>query len=177
MARVVVIGGGLGGMASAARLAKLGHEVTLLERMPQLGGAVSFVTSEGFSWDAGPTSTLLPGVLRDLFRKSGRPLEKELELVPLELVREHHFADGTSVTLPGGSRGAQVTAIDEAEGYSFVMARACRVVRRHVGPAAPQLLRTAVAPRDHRQGRQRPARHPHHDGQGGEEGVQGQTPA
>jgi len=112
MARVVVIGGGFGGMASAARLAKRGHEVTLLERLPQLGGALAFVESEGFAWDAGPTSTLLPAVVRDLFRKSGRPLERELELVPREIVREHHFADGSTVALPGGSRAAQIDAVD-----------------------------------------------------------------
>ena len=41
VARVVVVGGGFGGLASAARLAKLGHEVTLLERLDTLGGAVS----------------------------------------------------------------------------------------------------------------------------------------
>ncbi|WP_235739175.1 FAD-dependent oxidoreductase [Nocardioides alcanivorans] len=34
MARVVVIGGGFGGMAAAARLAKRGHEVTVVERLP-----------------------------------------------------------------------------------------------------------------------------------------------
>ncbi len=112
MARVVVIGGGFGGMASAARLAKLGHEVTLLEQLPHLGGALSFVEADGFAWDAGPVTTLLPAVLRDLFRKSGRTLDRELDLVPREVVREHHFADGTSVTLPGGSRGAQIMAID-----------------------------------------------------------------
>ena len=33
MARVVVVGGGLGGLAAAARLAKLGHDVTLVERL------------------------------------------------------------------------------------------------------------------------------------------------
>ncbi|MEJ7834177.1 MAG: FAD-dependent oxidoreductase, partial [Nocardioides sp.] len=95
MARVVVVGGGLGGLASAARLAKLGHEVTLLESSPSLGGALSSVTEGGFTWDAGPTSTLLPAVLRDLFRKSGRPLEAELgdELEPLEVIREHRFED------------------------------------------------------------------------------------
>ncbi len=113
MARVVVIGGGFGGMASAARLAKRGHEVTLLERLPTLGGALGFVESEGFAWEAGPSSTLLPAVVRDLFRKSGRPLERELDLVPREIIREHHFADGSSVALPGGSRAAQIAAIDE----------------------------------------------------------------
>ncbi len=113
MARVVVVGGGFGGLASAVRLAKLGHEGTLVERSAALGGALSEVTEDGFAWDAGPTYTLLPAVIRDLFRKSGRPVERELELVPLDLVREHRFEDGTSVRLPGGSRSAQIAAFDE----------------------------------------------------------------
>jgi UDP-galactopyranose mutase len=52
-------------------------------------------------------------VIRDLFRKSGRPVERELELVPLDVVREHRFEDGSSVAVPGGSRAAQVAAFDE----------------------------------------------------------------
>ena len=112
MARVVVIGGGFGGLASAARLAKLGHDVTLLERTATLGGALGVESEGGFTWDAGPTATLLPAVLRDLFRKSGRPLERELDLVPLDVVREHRFEDGTSVALPSGSRAAQIAAFD-----------------------------------------------------------------
>jgi phytoene dehydrogenase-like protein len=112
--RVVVVGGGFGGMASAARLAKLGHEVTLLERSGRLGGALSTVEDQGFAWDAGPHTTLLPAVLRDLFRKSGRPLEREVgELEPRELIREHRFEDLTSVRIPGGSRSAQKAAFDE----------------------------------------------------------------
>jgi phytoene dehydrogenase-like protein len=113
MARVVVVGGGFGGLASAVRLAKLGHEVTLVEQSATLGGALCEVTADGFAWDAGPTYTLLPAVIRDLFRKSGRPVERELELVPLDLVREHRFEDDTSVRLPGGSRAAQAAAFDE----------------------------------------------------------------
>ncbi len=117
MARVVVIGGGYGGLASAARLAKIGHDVTLLEAGPRLGGAIGYVEQDGFRWDAGPTSTLLPAVMRDLFRKSGRALEKEVELVPVEPVRQHRFPDDDIVLdLPGGSRGAQIAAVDEALG-------------------------------------------------------------
>jgi UDP-galactopyranose mutase len=108
----VVVGGGFGGMAAAARLAKTGHDVTLLERAATLGGALSTVELDGFAWDAGPTSTLLPAVIRDLFRKSGRPLERELDLQPLEPVREHRFADGSVLRLPGGSRAAQLAAFD-----------------------------------------------------------------
>jgi phytoene dehydrogenase-like protein len=117
MARVVVIGGGYGGLASAARLAKMGHEVTLLEAGPRLGGAIGYVEQDGFRWDSGPTSTLLPAVMRDLFRKSGRALEKEVELVPVEPVRQHRFPDDDVVlNLPGGSRAAQIAAVDEAFG-------------------------------------------------------------
>ncbi|NPC95401.1 NAD(P)/FAD-dependent oxidoreductase [Nocardioides sp. zg-DK7169] len=112
MARVVVIGGGLGGTATSARLAKLGHDVTLLERGDRLGGALVPVEQDGFSWDAGPSSTLLPAVLRDLFRKSGRPLERELELVAMDLVREHRFEDGSTLRLPS-SRAGQLHAVDE----------------------------------------------------------------
>lgn len=111
MSRVVVIGGGFGGLASAARLAKLGHEVTLLERSTTLGGALAPVSEGGFTWDAGATSTLLPAVIRDLFRKSGRPVERELDLVQLDVLREHRFEDGTAVTLPAG-RAAQIAAFD-----------------------------------------------------------------
>ena len=112
MARVVVVGGGFGGMAAAARLAKLGHDVTLLERADHLGGALTSVEHDGFTWDAGPASTLLPAVVRDLFRKSGRPLERELDLQPLDPVREHRFGDGSSVRVPGGSRAAQLAAFE-----------------------------------------------------------------
>ena len=116
MARVVVVGGGFGGLASAARLAKLGHEVTLLEASPRLGGALGTVEQDGFRWDSGPTATLLPAVIRDFFRKSGRPADKEIDLVPVEPVQQHRFGDGTVLDLPGGSRAAQLEAVGAALG-------------------------------------------------------------
>jgi phytoene dehydrogenase-like protein len=112
VARVVVVGGGYGGLASAVRLAKLGHDVTLVERSGSLGGALGTVAEDGFTWDAGPTYTLLPAVVRDLFRKSGRPVERELDLVPLPVLREHRFEDGSRLALPSG-RAAQIAAFDE----------------------------------------------------------------
>src|SRR3954466_8512401 len=113
MARVVVVGGGFGGTAAAARLAKNGHQVTVVERRQRLGGAVGFVERDGFRWDAGPTSTALPAVLRDLFRKSGRALGRELGAVPVEPMREHRFTDGTRVSMPSGSRAAQLDAVGD----------------------------------------------------------------
>jgi UDP-galactopyranose mutase len=161
MSRVVVVGGGFGGTAAAARLAKQGHQVTLVERLDRLGGAVGFVERDGYRWDAGPTSTALPAVVRDLFRKSGRPLERELDLVPVEPMREHRFEDGTVLAMPSGNRSAQLEAVDAALGaglgqqwvdhvHSF--AETWDVLRRvylerpwspdHVDKASTALLRT-----------------------------------
>ncbi len=111
--RVAVVGGGYAGLATAARLAKLGHEVTVLEASERVGGAVGSVERDGFRWDSGPSHTLLPAVLRDLFRKSGRPLERELDLVPVQPGRRHVFEDDTEIDLPVGSRGDQATAWEE----------------------------------------------------------------
>jgi len=116
MARVVVIGGGFGGLASAARLAKLGHEVTLLEGSSRLGGALGYVEEDGFRWDSGPTATLLPAVIRDFFRKSGRAADKEIDLVPVDPMQQHRFDDDTVLDLPGGSRAAQLDAVSDALG-------------------------------------------------------------
>ena len=110
MSQVVVLGGGFGGLAGALRLAKLGHEVTLVEP-GELGGALAPFSVDGFTWDGSATHTLLPAVVRDLFRKTGRPLERELDLEPLDCLREHWFADGSSLVLAAG-QGAQVEAFD-----------------------------------------------------------------
>jgi phytoene dehydrogenase-like protein len=161
MSRLLVVGGGFGGAAAAARLAKLGHEVTLVERRDRIGGAVGYVERDGFRWDAGPTSTALPAVLRDLFRKSGRPLERELDLVPVEPVREHRFADGTALSMPSGSRAAQLEAVEGSLGgglgrqwvdYVHGFADTWDTLRRaflerpwspaHVEPSTTALLRT-----------------------------------
>lgn len=122
MARVVVVGGGIAGTATAARLAKLRHDVVLLERLDRLGGAVGFLEQDGYRWDTGPSTTALPAAVRDLFRKSGRPLERELELVPVQPLREHRFDDGTALPLPSGSRGVQIDAVGEALGRDAAQA-------------------------------------------------------
>ena len=110
MAKVVVVGAGLGGLAAAVRLAKLGHEVIVCERGDRIGGAIGSLEADGFRWDTGPAWTTLPAALRDLFRKSGRPLEQVAELVPVPGPRRHVFADGATLDLPVLDRAGQSRA-------------------------------------------------------------------
>ncbi|MFI5552078.1 phytoene desaturase family protein [Streptomyces sp. NPDC051738] len=117
MARIVVIGAGMGAMAAAARLAVAGHRVAVYERTETYGGAVRRLERDGFGFDTGPGLLPLPAVYRDLFIKTGKePLEACVELVQVDPSARHVFADGTEVSLPNASRAGVVTALDEALG-------------------------------------------------------------
>lgn len=97
MASIVVVGGSLPGMAAAARLAKAGHRVTLVEQSDHLGGRLA---------EPGVWAPVLgfPAPLRDLFRKSGRAFDAEFGRRGLTLVAAppavHTFADGSTLAWP-----------------------------------------------------------------------------
>ena len=69
MSRVVVVGGGLGGLASAALLGRAGHEVTLLEANPWLGGKSRRIELDGRRMDTGPSLLTFPGVWEEFMRR------------------------------------------------------------------------------------------------------------
>jgi phytoene dehydrogenase-like protein len=68
---VVVVGGGIGGMATAGLLAKDGYSVTLVEAMPRLGGRAGLWEKDGFRFDTGPSWYLMPEVFDHWYRLMG----------------------------------------------------------------------------------------------------------
>lgn len=115
MSNVVVVGGGFAGLSSAARIAKLRHQVTLVEASDRLGGRLHGYTVGDHTWQLQRDTVTLPGVFRDLFRKSGRPMDKTLDFTKTT-GRRHIFKDGTVLDLPLGNRGDQNEAIVEVFG-------------------------------------------------------------
>jgi phytoene desaturase len=116
MTRVVVVGAGIGGLAAAARLADLGHAVTVVEQAASVGGQVGVYSRDGFSFDTGPTTLTLPAVYRDLFRTTGRPLEREFDLTTVEPAWHVRFADGVELDLPNASRAGTLHELRAAFG-------------------------------------------------------------
>ncbi|WNM27382.1 phytoene desaturase family protein [Demequina capsici] len=82
--RIVVIGGGIGGLATAGLLARGGARVTLLERHAQLGGRAGRWQRAGYTWDTGPSWYLMPEAFDQFFALMGRRVEDELDLVDLD---------------------------------------------------------------------------------------------
>jgi phytoene desaturase len=82
--KVLVIGAGPGGLTAAALLAKAGLDVTVLERLPHVGGRTSTFQAQGFKFDHGPTFFHYPQVLEGVMQTLGYDLWRELDLRRLD---------------------------------------------------------------------------------------------
>jgi len=88
MSTVGVIGGGMGGLAAALRLARLGHRVTLFEARSQLGGLAGNESHEGLVFDTGAYLLLDRPGLERAFAWLGLQLADEVDLVRVDDVCE-----------------------------------------------------------------------------------------
>jgi len=140
VARVVVVGAGLGGLAAAARLAASGHRVTVCEQAPATGGKLGWYARDGFAFDTGPSLLTLPAVYRDLFLSTGSRLEDVVPLTPVDPVCHYRFADGVELDMPNVSRSRIAAAWDDAVGggagadWTSFMERAARIWDATRGP-------------------------------------------
>ena len=101
---VVVVGGGFSGLASAGLLAASGHQVTLLEKQPALGGRAGRLERDGFTFDTGPSWYLMPEVIEHWFELMGTSTRQELELVDLDIGYRTWFeGDRSPVDMPTGA--------------------------------------------------------------------------
>ncbi|HEX8335403.1 MAG TPA: phytoene desaturase family protein [Pyrinomonadaceae bacterium] len=96
--RAVVIGGGLGGLATAVRLAAAGWRVEVCEQGPRLGGKMNTFVSEGFRFDTGPSLITMPWVFEELFEAAGSSLALHVKLAPVRPLADYVYPDGTRFT-------------------------------------------------------------------------------
>lgn len=97
----IVIGAGVGGLATAALLAKDGYHVTVLEKNEQAGGRASQLKKQGFTFDMGPSWYLMPDVFEKFFHNFGYSVSDFLKLQRLSPQYRIFFADKTQVEITG----------------------------------------------------------------------------
>jgi phytoene desaturase len=123
----------MGGMAVAARLAVKRHQVTVVEQSATYGGKVGSVERDGFVFDTGPSLLTIPAVYRELFNKTGGPLEASVDLVDLDPAFGYRFPDGVTVDMPGVDPGVCAHVLGQSLGgtaeadWRAFMARAAAI--------------------------------------------------
>lgn len=139
MARIVVIGAGIGGLAAATRLQALGHQVTVCEQSGAVGGKLGTYARDGYRFDTGPSLLTMPEVFTELFAATGDPLESTLDLQRVDPHCHYRFGDGSQLEVPA-DRAALSVALREsfgaqaAEDWRALQARAERMWAVSRGP-------------------------------------------
>ena len=99
MKHVIIIGAGMGGLATALRLQHHGFEVTVVEKQAQPGGRSNVIEENGFRADMGPTILVMKDTFEEMYRSIGRDINERLEFVQLDPNYRVYFHDDTYIDL------------------------------------------------------------------------------
>ncbi len=110
----LIIGAGLGGIAAAARLARSGYRVTVLEKNARPGGRCDRLVRDGHRFDIGPTLFLMPEVFAETYAALGARMEDHLDLRRIDPTYRIRFEDGLQLALTSdlNAMQAQLDAVE-----------------------------------------------------------------
>ncbi len=120
MKSAIIIGSGVGGLATAGLLAKEGYAVRLFEKNEQFGGRVGMFEAEGFRFDMGPSWYLMPDVFEHFFALMGERVEDHLQLVRLETSYRIFFKDEGKCIDLHSDLGRDRATLESLEAGSYV---------------------------------------------------------
>ncbi|MCF2164791.1 MULTISPECIES: phytoene desaturase family protein [Halobacterium] len=119
---VTVVGGGFGGLAAAAYLARAGASVTLLEQHDTVGGRAGVLERDGFRFDTGPSWYLMPDVFERFFDHFDHDPHDFYELTRLDPQYRVFWTDGDSATIEPNRRNAHELFESYEEGAGDALA-------------------------------------------------------
>jgi Phytoene dehydrogenase and related proteins len=105
--KIVIIGSGFGGLASAIRMRAKGYDVTLVEKHPDLGGRARVFKKGDFTYDGGPTVITAPYLFDELFSLFNKKISDYVKIVPLNLWYRFVFNDGDTFDYSGQEKAME----------------------------------------------------------------------
>lgn len=103
MKQAIVIGSGIGGIASALRLRAKGYDVSVFEKNAYTGGKLSEIRIGAYRFDAGPSLFTLPEQVDELFRLFGENPRDYFNYKKLETVCTYFWDDGSRLHASGNA--------------------------------------------------------------------------
>ena len=98
--KIGIIGAGIGGLATAARLAARGFEVEVFEANAYPGGKLSQFTLGGYRFDAGPSLFTMPRYVEEIFEAAGERVESHFQYERLDTLCNYFWDDGVRLSPP-----------------------------------------------------------------------------
>ncbi len=96
---VLIVGAGIGGIATAARLAKKGFQVTVVEKCEKSGGRCGQMTLEGHRFDTGSTLFMMPELYAETYIALGENMNEQLDLRRINPTYHLTFQDNSQLRL------------------------------------------------------------------------------
>lgn len=100
MAKAIVIGSGIAGLASALRLNKKGYNVHVFEGNSYAGGKLHAFNNQSFRFDFGPSLFTMPHLMEELFELYDMDTAKYFSYIKKEVVCNYFWDDGTTFSVP-----------------------------------------------------------------------------
>ena len=97
--QIKIIGSGFSSLAASCYLAKQGHDVTVYEKNPTIGGRARQLKKEGFTFDIGPTWYWMPDVFERFFADFDKKTSDYYELIKLSPAYQVYFGVKDFVTI------------------------------------------------------------------------------
>jgi phytoene desaturase len=94
----IIIGAGIGGIATAIYLSKNGYNVSVFEKNSSAGGRCGQLIRDGHRFDLGATMLIMPDIYREIFDSLGIPLFENSEIKPLEHLYNIYFDNNEVIT-------------------------------------------------------------------------------
>ncbi len=96
--KVIVVGAGIGGLATAIRLQSAGFLVSVFEANAYFGGKLTAFSDQGYRFDMGPSLFTMPQFIEDLFKAANKNSIDYFQYKKKEIVCEYFYEDGTRFT-------------------------------------------------------------------------------
>ena len=95
--KAIIIGSGVAGLATAARLQSKGYQTSIFETNSYPGGKLTEIEANGYRFDAGPSLFTMPDLLSDVFRAANRELKDYFDYEKLDVACHYFYEDGTQL--------------------------------------------------------------------------------
>jgi phytoene desaturase len=96
--KAIVIGSGIGGIATSIRLAIKGYDCQIYESQDGPGGKLSEFSGKGYRFDFGPSLFTLPSLVDELFELAGKKSSEHFKYIRLTESCRYFYEDGTKLT-------------------------------------------------------------------------------